>query len=52
MSILRILTPLVLAGGFFLGLAAPAWAWSDETTADSFHKLACASYPPSSSPWC
>lgn len=51
MSILRILTPLILAGGFLLGLATPAWAWNEETTAESFHKLACASYPPSSSPW-
>ena len=51
MSILRIAAPLVLASVFLLGVATPAWAWNEETTSDSFHKLACASYPPSSSPW-
>ena len=51
MSILRITAPLVLAGVILLGVAAPAWAWNEETTSDSFHKIACADYPPSSSPW-
>ena len=27
---LRIVTPLVLAGVFLLGVATPAWAWNEE----------------------
>lgn len=51
MSILRTSALFILTVVFSLGIFTPAWAWSDETTADSFYKLACAGYPPSSSPW-
>ena len=49
MSILRIVTPIILAGGFLFNLVTPAWA--EETSTDSFHKIACSKHPPSSSPW-
>lgn len=51
MNILRIAALFILTVVFFLGIFTPAWAWNEKTTADSFHKIACASYPPSASPW-
>ena len=49
MSILCLVTSFVLASGFLFSFVTPVGA--EETSADSFHKLACVSYPPSSSPW-
>ncbi len=49
---MKSLLPAVLAilvCGLFVGSATSIWA--EDTTAQSFHNLACANYPPSSSPW-
>ncbi len=49
MKILRMAALALLAGGLFFCFVTPIWA--EGAAAQSFHKLACASYPPSSSPW-
>ena len=55
MFILALVLAFVLSGCVETGGGAmstkPATMAKAETAAQSFHKLACASYPPSSSPW-
>ena len=46
---LRSAALILLACGLFFGFVTPIWA--EDTPAGGFHKLACASHPPSSSPW-
>ena len=49
MNIQYIVTSFVLVSGLLFSFVTPVWA--EDTSAQDFHKLACASYPPSSSPW-
>ena len=49
MNIQYIVTSFVLVSGLLFSFVTPVWA--EDTSAQDFHKLSCASYPPSSSPW-
>ncbi len=49
MKNLRTIMLTLLVSGLFFGFVTSTWA--EETAARSFHKLACADYPPSKSPW-
>ena len=49
MKTLRSAALTLMAGGLLVGFVTPIWA--EDIAAGGFHKLACASYPSSSSPW-